>query len=416
MKRYMFFDEDAQHTELQPDSMPTAIVGQPDSHPDNQAPCTSFDIPDSVPHANGADLRITKGRTVYTFHGILDTKNPGGGGFEVDVYRLPKTGGVRPFVRDEHFLRYADDGTEMLVNLATGFRAFSRFANGEAAQLDAFMQSCVDHHINMIRVAAMQDTTLYLSDPALQYRIHPAEHPNFYTELVPGFNDYAAAFGIYVKWIFCAQTQTLMGDKGDQVRHIYGMYGALFDKYCLGSKVNEQYLHDNTIDDAARILPKPAGATFLLSTGSKGAGDESVLEPVADFIEYHTNDINEWWRKGGHNGWEMANRNGRPCLTSEETRTDKELERVGADAALRHYEDAAKTEVAMSMGAIIHTPEGKNADPFDFSVPFIEAHNRGTFDGGVDFRRGQYDRFINPQVLREYSMTWQGVYRWQVRF
>lgn len=410
MKRYIFPDpmKDADCT-LQPDSLPAPIVGVPDVHPDGNKPCVSFDVPDSVPTGNGAWLKVEwpkgAGLAPYALHGFLDTVTPGGGGFACDIFRGQKVGGVRPFELDGHFCRYSDDGTEMLINETTGFRAFARYVDQQAAALDAFMESCVAHRFNMIRVAAMQDTTLYLSDPALRYRIHPHDHQDFY-RLVDGFMDYTASYGVYVDWMNCTQTQTILPNRDDQVWHTRQMFEVLHSRFCFDSKVNEQYQHDNSVEPAVLVLPKPAGATFLLSTGSKGAGDESAIEPVGDLVEYHTNDVSEWHRKGGHNSWEIGNRYNRAAYPSEETRTDK-------DGSLIHFEDAGKSEAAMCLACMLHSPEGKNADPFAFSVPHIEAHNRGVFDGGHQHRRGPYARYNNPDVLREYSM---GAYRWQVRF
>jgi len=414
MKRYIFPDPlEGAVCELTPDSMTTPLVAVPDKHPSNGAACMSFDVPDSVPNNNGASLNISWGKSYapYVLHGILDTITEGGGGFECDVFRGQKAGSVRPFHLDGHFCRYDDDNTEMLINDATGFRAFARYVDGEAAQLDAFVQSCVANRINMIRVAAMQDTTLYLTDPNLRYRIHPADHANYY-ELLLEFVEYVGMSGLYVDLICCTQTQTILPDPAAQVSHIQRVMSALFDSSALVSKVNEQYVHDNSIDGAALALTKPYGAKFLLSTGSQASGVEDALEPCADVIEYHTNDLSEWQRKGGHNSWEMGNRYNRAAYPSEETRTDK-------DGSLAHYEDSGKTEVSMCMASMIHTPEGKNADAFDFSLAHIDAHNRGVFDGGVNYRRGSYRRYDPPpDICRDYSMTVPGLgeYRWQVRY
>lgn len=97
MKRYIFPDPLDAHCELQPDSLGSPLVGVPDHHPDNGAACQSFDVPTSVPNRNGASLTITKkGFAPIVLHGILDTVTPGGGGFEVDVFRMQKGGGHLP--------------------------------------------------------------------------------------------------------------------------------------------------------------------------------------------------------------------------------------------------------------------------------------------------------------------------------
>lgn len=412
MKRYIFPDPLAGAVcTLQPDSLSTPILGVSDLHPADGKPCVSFDVPSGIPTGNGAWLKIEWPPTLhlapYALHGFLDTVTSGGGGFACDIFRgIKVSGSVRPFHLDGHFARYSDDNTEMLINDATGFRLFSRFVNGEMAQADAFCRSCVDHQINFVRVAAMQDTTLYLADPALRYRIHPDDHSNFYPLLDEFVGSYLAGWGLYVDLICCTQTRTLLTAPARQVAYVLGIFDVMHDKFGLVSKVNEQYVHDNTIEDALRLLPKPPGASFLLSNGSKATGDETPLDPIQDLIEYHTNDQFEWWRKGGHNSWEMAGRHHRATYPSEETRTDK-------DPSLIHYEDAGKSEAAMCFATMIHTPEGKNADPFNFSLAHVQAHNQGVFAVPLAQRRGAYQRYINPAVLREYSM---GSYRWPVRF
>lgn len=92
MKRYIFPDPLDATCTLQPDES-GPIHGQPDTHPSNGAPCQSFDVPSSVPNKHGALLTIEKkGYAPYILHGILDTVTAGGGGYEVDVFRLQKVG------------------------------------------------------------------------------------------------------------------------------------------------------------------------------------------------------------------------------------------------------------------------------------------------------------------------------------
>src|SRR6058998_3401055 len=127
MKRYVRPDPmDGASCTLHPDSLAAPIVGVLDTHPTDGQPCFSFDVPASVPNKNGAWLKIhAKGYVPVEDHGLLDTVTVGGGGFEPDIFRLQKAaGGVRPFRLDGHFCRYTDDGTEMLINEATGFRLF----------------------------------------------------------------------------------------------------------------------------------------------------------------------------------------------------------------------------------------------------------------------------------------------------
>src|SRR5438477_11238216 len=90
MKRYIFPDPLDATCKLQPDSLAVPIVGVPDTHPANDAPCQSFNVPATVPNKNGAKLTIEKtGVASLVLHGILDTITPGGGGLESSSFNLP---------------------------------------------------------------------------------------------------------------------------------------------------------------------------------------------------------------------------------------------------------------------------------------------------------------------------------------
>lgn len=88
MKRYIFPDPLDAICVLQPDEG-SPILGKPDTHPSNGAPCQSFDVPSDTPNKHGVALTIEKqGFSPYVLHGILDTVTAGGGGIEFDVFRL----------------------------------------------------------------------------------------------------------------------------------------------------------------------------------------------------------------------------------------------------------------------------------------------------------------------------------------
>ena len=132
MKRYIFPDPLDAHCELQPDSLPYVLVGVPDVHPANGAACQSFDIPDSVPNKNGATLAITKiNYTPYILHGILDTVTKGGGGFEVDIFRLTQIPYGSVFapvlIEGDHFIA---GGRRWIWRMTTGFCDYKVFLDG----------------------------------------------------------------------------------------------------------------------------------------------------------------------------------------------------------------------------------------------------------------------------------------------
>jgi len=401
-----------QTCQLKPDSI-APIDGVLDNHPTDGQPCYRFDVPDSVPNKNGAWLWIEwpkgSGFAPIAQHGLLDTVTTGGGGFECDIFRGQKVGAVRPFRLDGHFPRYIDDGTEMLINNSTGFRAFPRFVAGEFGKLDAFCASLQANRFNMLRVFLLGDTKFY-ADPAMWWRLVPAEVPRYYELLAEFVGSYLPQFGLYPDLVCCTQTQTLIPDPAGQVRHVRSVMDAMWDKYGLVSFVNEHGIYDNTVDGSVLLLQKPIGASFLLSTGSLDSSNRAPFLPLHDHIEEHFNDSNEWQRKC-KDVMDDGNARDRGGYVSETTRTDKEDAAVGRTRALAHYEDNANVATSMTMAALLHTTEGKNADPFDYSLPHVDAHNRGVNRGGLAYRRGRYHRDEVPPagLIRQYYMTLDGL-------
>ncbi len=400
--------------QLKPDSLTEPIDGVRDVHPTDGQPCFRFDVPDGVPNKNGAWLWIVWPRNVgapIAQHGLLDTITTGGGGFECDIFRAQKTGAVRPFRLDGHFPRYLDDGTEMLINMSTGFRLGERFKNNISAA-DGFCQSLIDNHLTSARIALMQDTSLYLPDPALQYRIHPDDFGSLdaWQQWVVELTDYLEAWSIIPSYVLCTQTQTLMPDPARQRAYVAATMEALKDRYLLMSFVNEHGVYDNSVDGSVLLMEKPAGANFLLSVGSLDSSNRTPFLPFKDLIEEHFNDSNEWQRKS-KDVMDDGNALDRGGYVSETTRTDKEDAGAGRARALAHYEDNANVATSMTMAALIHTPKGKNADPFGFSLPHIAAHNAGVNAGGLAYRRGRYSR-TDPSpagLVRQYNMTVDGL-------
>jgi hypothetical protein len=400
--------------QLKPDSI-DPIDGVDALHPTDGQPCIMFDVPDSVPNKNGCWLWIEWpkqfGLAPIAQHGLLDMITAGGGGLEFDIFRGQKAASVRPFRLDGHFCRWVDDGTEMLINMATGFRLGERFAHDLPAA-DRFCQSLVDNGLNSARIALMQDTRLYLPDPALQYRIHPNDFGSLdsWQLWVQDLTDYLGGWGIIPSYVLCTQTQTLMPDPVQQRAYIQATMEALTSRYLLMALVNEHGIYDNSVDGSVLLMQKPAGSNFLLSTGSLDSSNRSPFLPLHDVIEEHFNDANEWQRKS-KDVMDDGNSLDRAGYVSETTRTDKEDAGAGRQRALWHYEDNADVATSMTLAALIHTPEGKNADPFGFSVPFIGAHNRGIAKGGIAYRRGRYSR-TDPSpagLTRQYNMTVDGV-------
>src|SRR5262249_20576227 len=146
-------------------------------------------------------------------------------------------------------------------------------------------------------------------------------------------------------------------------------------------------------------LGKPPGATFDLCRGSNGS-DAWAVEPVIDSARYHSNDANEWWRRQAHNGMEIADAFGIPCIANENTRPDH-------DGNPSHHEDAAAGAALLSAGSCFHSTSGKDAVPFsDADRGCAQAFVRGAKSVDLTQREAGYlhrGDLEGPSVIRAYQ-------------
>jgi hypothetical protein len=140
-----------------------------------------------------------------------------------------------------------------------------------------------------------------------------SDYPGYY-EALARFVD---AVGLYVELTVFTSTQGLMANVWDQQAHLDRTADAVRGKpNVLLELANEIDQHDNA---PSPLLTRPSGV--LISRGSNGADSVPPRHDAPwDYELYHTNDLDEWHRKTGHNAMEWADQSGRPCLSNENTR------------------------------------------------------------------------------------------------
>ncbi len=227
--------------------------------------------------------------------------------------------------------------------------------------------------------------------------LHPRMYQDFYSEL-PRFAALLASFGFCVEFTAFTQTKTLMPSKSDQHLHwqriIEALYGA---PNVLLELVNEADQHDNATDPSLLQI-RPSG--IIASSGSNGA-DSPPPQPVWDYVLYHSNGLNEWQRKVGHNTMEPADIHHCPGLANENTRYPDQ------DSSDVHAEDAAEGAALLCAGSCFHSQSGKVSRLFDDAeFHAAAAWVRGAESVPLEFQRGTYihrQDLEGPTCIRAYE-------------
>jgi len=216
---------------------------------------------------------------------------------------------------------------------------------------------------------------------------------------IPGFLDLCASYGLYVELVaFTGPYTGLFADDDAKVLH----WEDLREVSRFSSNVSLELVNEGD-HPANKDLPfsrlrRPVG--ILASHGSAMA-DQAPMLPVWDYTSYHSNDLNEWQRKVGHNAMEFADLYDVPATANENTRGDKD------GYIVRHASDAAAGAALLPAGACCHTPRGKTSELWDGEeLGWARAWARGARSVPLDFQRGAYHHRTNlegPDVIRAYD-------------
>jgi hypothetical protein len=227
--------------------------------------------------------------------------------------------------------------------------------------------------------------------------IHPDQYPDFYERL----RRFVGEGSQFVDLTVFTQTPSLMPWWQDQQRHldrtanaVRGLGNAIL------SLVNEDD-HGGGDNAVNASLNRPDGV--LITRGSNSADSKPPRHDAPwDAEEYHSNDLDQWQRKEGHNAMEWADESKRPCWTSESTRPDR-------DGNIHHFEDAAENAALLCAGACYHSRQGKSSVLFTGQdLAFAEAWVRGARKVPLEFQRGTYsrhDELNGPNVIRAHRRT-----------
>lgn len=296
------------------------------------------------------------------------------------------------------FFRERDTGRRHTVVGASEFNLLARFVAGE--DIEPVLSQLQELGFNWARVF----TAFNIGGIGA---LRPL--PEVY-EAIPAFLKLCARYGVYVELVAFTGPYTraraaelgipvadptfdVFEDQGDMEAHWENLKAVLEQNPVELTNVSLEMVNeaDNTpnLGIPFELLIPPA--SHVLASHGSSTADEWPVEPVWGYGAYHSNDLNEWWRKTGHNSMEVAAHFGVPVIGGENTRMPDK------DDSLYHAEDAAEAAALLCAGSCFHSTAGKQAQILEGrTLECARAWARGARKVPLEFQDGQYN---HPQHL-----------------
>jgi hypothetical protein len=257
----------------------------------------------------------------------------------------------RLIVKDWYFVQ--ENGVPFTVIGCSDFDLYRQFLMNGDVSIEPVLQQRASLGCNVLRVFGSFNGALG--------SFVPTTHGELWYAGLSRFARALAAHGLRGEFVVFADTSTWLPDPSAQVAHWNRTIDALrSETNILIEAVNEA---DQPINRTEGLPAFPMPSTLNSSHGSNGSGAWGV-EPFWHWTAIHTNLEDEWWRKVGHNcyeiGWIVPAPNGwrGPCYANENRRPDQ-------DAVLQHFFDAAAGAALLSAGSTFHSNEGKASQLFE---------------------------------------------------
>lgn len=229
--------------------------------------------------------------------------------------------------------------------------------------------------------------------------IHPNQYSNFYERLRKLW-ELCGSYGLAVEATAFTSCIPLMPEPEDQDRHWLRTQDAARGLGNVRLELVNEYNwgHGENAPDRSLWSKRPAG--IIASSGSSTA-DAPPSQPVWDYVIYHSNSLNEWQRKVGHNAMEWADVYHVPACSNENTRYPDN------DSSETHAYDAAMGAALLCAGACFHSHGGKFSRLFD-AVEYrcAKAWVAGARSVPLEFQQGRYihrTELEGPTCIRAYE-------------
>jgi hypothetical protein len=285
---------------------------------------------------------------------------------------------------------FCADGQPWTAIESSEFSLYKRFIDGE--DITPVLTERRDLGFTLLRV-------WLLNTSVIPGGLQPKDYPAFYDRLPP-FVALCARYSLRVEFTVFTQTPALMPNVSDQRAHWQRTQDALRGLPVLLELVNE-YDHGSPPDNAPdRSLWSMRPVGIIASSGSADA-DSAPPEPVWDYVLYHSNGLDQFQRKVGHNAMEWADKYHVPAMANENTRYPDQ------DASEQHAFDAAAGGALLTAGSCFHSNAGKLSTLFSADVKrYAAAWVAGAKSVPLEFRTGAYSHRADlegPTVIRAYE-------------
>lgn len=356
---------------------------------------------------NESDLAHTMWRRLverWSFRDIIhdilgeDYEDGGMGGDQREPPRSSSGGALRI---DGQFFTFNDRAHTLIE--CSDFSLYKRYLDGE--DLSKVLEQRQRLGFNLLRVWLLNQSVVGGRNGGFDgSRIHPADYPEVFYSKLPEFVERCAAYGLCIEFTVFTQAPLLMPTRDEQqghltqvADHVRGMGTVLLE---LGNEVDKE---ENRLKEG--LILRDDGV--IASQGSSQADQPPPHHDKPWHYElYHTNDLNEWWRKVGHNAMEWADQSKKPCVSNENTRFPDR------DSNANHAFDAARGAALLCAGSCYHSEGGKRSVLFtDQELVCAGAWAAGAGSVPLEFQKGSYrhrDDLESPDVIRVYSRTLAG--------
>lgn len=307
----------------------------------------------------------------------------------------PPPSSVRQLVPKGQFFTLPD-GTPQTVIQCSDFNLFNRYQRGE--DVDTILHQRRQIGFNDLRVWTAFDVQGIGRLVLPQY------------EQLPAFLDQCGRYGFTVELTgFAGPYETIFHNDDEKVGHweailewTHGVQNVRLEL------VNERDNPPNRDLPFSR-LRRPS--SMVCSNGSMTA-DTWPIEPVWDYAQYHSNSLNEWQRKVGHNAMEIADRYQIPVVSNENTRFPDN------DDHAAHAYDAAQAAALLCAGSCGHSVRGKTSELWDGrELECMAAWAEGARAVPLIFQQGSYHHRTDlemPGVIRAYDRALSDGRRYEV--
>lgn len=258
------------------------------------------------------------------------------------------------------------------------FSLLKRFLEDE--DIAPILKARADLGFNALRVWTLNESVV---GKVYAGGIHPNQYPDFY-DGVHAFAQECGAAGFCVELTAFTSCVPLMPYVGDQVDHWTRLQDAVRGQpNVLLELVNEwDWGHGENAPDRSLWSMRPSG---ILACSGSSTADAPPVEPVWDYVCYHSNGLNEWQRKVGHNTMEWADHFRMPGSANENMRYPDD------DDSTIHAYDAAAGATLLTASACFHSQGGKYSRPFDdIETAAAASWVMGARSVPLEFQAGHY--------------------------